>query len=70
MSEDTSNHWDLVQTTTGKIIKRTDAVVLEDDRWICQNTDHIGSYPKTGSCRICGEPLHQKRVPVGWAEAS
>jgi hypothetical protein len=64
------NHWKLVQTTTGKIIERANAEVLEQESYVCEDSGHYGIYPEAGNCRICGRPRVKKVVPVGFREKS
>lgn len=66
----TENHWTLVQTTTGKIIDREAAKVLEAEVYVCKDEGHYGIYFEPGGCRICGEPRVQKVAPIGFTEAS
>jgi hypothetical protein len=63
-----NNEWGLVQTGTGKVIKREDAVVLEAQRWVCEDEGHLGFFEGAGRCRICREPLVSKVVAVGFEE--
>lgn len=64
----TSNHWNLIQTTTGKIIERDNAEVMEAEVYVCSDPGHYGIYYEAGVCRICGEPRIQKKAPVGFEE--
>lgn len=64
------NHWDLVQTPTGKVISRANAQVLEEKRYVCAKSEHLGAYVDPGNCRLCGEPRIERTVPVGFKEGS
>jgi len=64
------NHWQQVQTPTGKLIARSDSEVLEQESWVCADPGHYGIYREASNCRICGEPRIKKVVPVGFAEKS
>jgi len=64
----TENHWELVQLSTGKVVRREDAEPVKELRWVCPDPGHSGGFPKEGVCRICETPLVQEELVVRWKE--
>ena len=64
----TENHWELVQLSTGKVVRREDAEPVKALRWVCPDPGHSGGYPEPGECRICRQAMVETEMMVKWKE--
>ena len=52
----TENHWELVQLSTGKVVRRDDVKPVTEPRWVCPDPGH------SGGGRVVRCPLSDRRV--------